>query len=67
MGETGQLASVHVQALQLLQSPEGSTFQVPQRGVITQIQLLEHSEVAESPGLDPCDIVSVQPQHLHRE
>lgn len=30
MGESGQLAAVHVQALQLLQAPEGSTFQAPQ-------------------------------------
>lgn len=27
MGESGQLATMHVQALQPLQAPEGSTFQ----------------------------------------
>lgn len=30
MGESGQLATMHMQALQLLQAPEGSTFQVAQ-------------------------------------
>lgn len=37
MGESGQLATMHVQALQFLQAPEGSTFQVPQRGIIAQV------------------------------
>ena len=59
MGESSQLAAVHVQALQLLQAPEGSTFQVSQRGVIAQIQLLQHPEVTEGPGLNPCDVVAI--------
>lgn len=37
MGESCQLAAVHVQALQLLQAPKCSTFQVPQRRIVTQI------------------------------
>lgn len=37
MGESGQLTAMHVQALQLLQPPERSTFQVPQRWVVAQI------------------------------
>lgn len=59
MGESGQLAAVHVQALQLLQSSESSTFQTPQQWIITQIQLLQNPEVTEGPGFDPCDIVTV--------
>lgn len=65
MGESGQLAAMHVQALQLLQAPEGSTFQALQR-VITQIELLQHPEVTEGSGLDPCDVVAIQPKHLCR-
>ena len=59
MRESSQLAAVHVQALQLLQTPEGSTFQVPQWGVIAQIQLFQHPEVTEGPGLNPCDVVAI--------
>lgn len=59
MGESSQLAAMHVQALQLLQAPEGSTFQVSQRGVITQIQLLQHPEVAEGSSLNPRDVVAI--------
>lgn len=66
MGESCQLAAMHVQALQLLQAPEGSTFQVSQRGVITQIQFFQHPEVAKGPSLDPCDVVAIQPKNLHR-
>lgn len=65
MGESSQLAAMHVQALQLLQAPEGSTFQALQR-VIAQIQLFQHPEVAEGSGLDPCDVVAIEPKHLHR-
>lgn len=63
VGESRQLAAMHVQALQLLQAPERSTFQALQR-VVAQIQLLQHPEVAEGSGLDPCDVVAVQPKHL---
>lgn len=65
MGESGQLAAMHVQALQLLQAPECSTFQVPQQRVVAQVQLLQDPEVAESSGLNPCNVVSIQPKHLH--
>lgn len=58
MGESSQLAAMHVQALQLFQTPEGSTFQ-QMKGVITQIELLQYPQVTESSGLDPCDVVSV--------
>ena len=64
VGERGQLAAVHVQALQLLQTPEGASLQDPQGGVVPQVQLLQHAEVTEGPRLDPGDVVSVQPQHL---
>lgn len=64
MGESGQLAAMHVQALQLLQTPEGSTFQTLQR-VIAQVELLQHPQVTEGTSLDPCDVVSIQPEHLH--
>lgn len=59
MGESSQLAAMHVQALQLLQAPECSTFQVSQRRVIAQIQLLQHSEVAKGSSLNPCDVVAI--------
>lgn len=65
MGESSQLAMMHVQALQLLQTPEGSTFQSLQR-VVTQVELLQHPEVTEGSSLDPCDVVAIQPEHLHR-
>lgn len=65
VGESGQLAAVHVQALQLLQTPERPTFQSLQR-VIPQIQLLQHPEVTEGSTLDPGDVVAIQPKHLHR-
>lgn len=65
MGESRQLAAMHVQALQLLQAPERSTFQVLQR-VVTQVQLLQHPEVTEGSGFNPCDVVAIQPKHLCR-
>ena len=64
VGERGQLAAVHVQALQLLQAPEGPSLQDPQGGVVPQVQLLQHTQVTEGPRLDPGDVVAVQPQHL---
>lgn len=59
MGESSQLAAVHVQALQLLQTSEGSTLQVPKWGVITQIQLFQHPKVTEGPGLNPRNVVAI--------
>lgn len=66
VGESGQLAAMHVQALQLLQAPECPTFQSLQ-WVIAQIELLQHPEVTEGSTLDPCDVVAIQPKHLHRK
>lgn len=64
VGESGQLAAMHVQALQLLQAPERPAFQ-PLQWVITQIKLLQHPEVTEGSTLDPGDVVAIQPKHLH--
>lgn len=58
MGESRQLAAMHVQALQLLQAPESSTLQTLQR-VVTQVQLLQHPEVTEGPRFNPCDVVAI--------
>lgn len=65
VGESGQLAVMHMQALQLLQAPECPAFQSLQR-VIAQIKLLQHPEVTEGSALDPCDVIAVQPKHLCR-
>lgn len=58
MGESCQLAAMHVQALQLLQAPERTTFQELQR-IVTQIELLQHPEVTEGSRFNPCDVVAI--------
>lgn len=63
MRENGQLAAMHVQALQLLQPPECPPFQSLQ-WVVAQIELLQHPEITEGSTLDPCDVVAIQPKHL---
>lgn len=58
VGESSQLAAMHVQALQLLQTPECTTFQALQ-WIIAQIELLQHPQITEGSCLDPRDVVAI--------
>lgn len=62
-----ETAAVHVEALELLQSAEGTPLQPAQARVVTQIQLLQIPQLAEGPRLDPRDVVGEQPQNLMQE
>lgn len=67
MGQSSEPAAVHVEALELLKSTEGSPLQPVEVRVVPQIQLLQVPQLTEGPCLNPCDVVGEQPQNLrHR-
>lgn len=64
VGQGGESAAVHVEALELLQATEGSPFQPVETGVIPKVQLLQVPQLTEGTCLDPRDVVGEQPQNL---
>lgn len=64
MGQGSEPAAVHVEALELLQATEGSSFQPVEAGVVPQVQLLQVPQLTEGPCLNPRDVVGEQPQNL---
>ena len=64
VGQGLQPAAVHVQALELLQAPEGSSLQPMEARVVSQVQLLQVPHLAEGPPLDPGQVVGEEPQDL---
>ena len=66
MGQGIQLAAVHVETLELLQTPEGTPLQPVQMRVVSKVQLLQIPQLTESTSLNPCDVVGEQPQNLDR-
>ncbi len=64
MGKGGQPAAVHVEALELLQAAESSTLKALQVRVVTQIELLQITHLAECTTLNPGNVVGEEPQNL---
>lgn len=67
MGQGRETAAVHVEALEFLESAEGSPLQPAEAWIVTQIQLLQIPQLTEGPCLDPRDVVGEKPQNLMQE
>ncbi len=63
-GEGRPAAAVHVEALELLQAAESSTLKALQVRVVTQIELLQITHLAECTALNPGNVVGEEPQNL---
>lgn len=64
MGQGRETTAVHMEALELLKSAEGSPFQPAETRIVTEIQLLQIPQLTEGPCLDPRNVVGEQPQNL---
>lgn len=64
MGQGRQTTAVHMEALEFLESAEGSPLQPAEAWIVTQIQLLQIPQLTEGPCLNPCDVVGEKPQNL---
>ena len=53
MGQGVELAAMHVETLELLQTPEGAPFQPVQVRVVSKVQLLQVPQLAEGTSLNP--------------
>lgn len=67
MRQGRETTAVHMEALELLKSAEGSTLQPAEARIVTQIQLLQIPQLTEGPCLDPRNVVGEQPQNLIQE
>lgn len=67
MGQGRETTAVHMEALELLKSAEGSPLQPAEARIVTQIQLLQIPQLTEGPRLNPRDVVGEQPQNLMQE
>lgn len=64
MRQGRETTAVHMEALELLESAEGSPLQPAEARIVTQIQLLQIPQLTEGPCLDPRNVVGEQPQNL---
>lgn len=67
VGQGGETTAVHMEALEFLESAEGSPLQPAEAWIVTQIQLLQIPQLTEGPCLDPRDVVGEKPQNLMRQ
>lgn len=67
MRQGRETTAVHMEALELLKSAEGSPLQPAQSRIVTQIQLLQVPQLTEGPSLNPRNVVGEQPQNLMQE
>lgn len=67
MGQGRETTAVHMEALEFLESAEGSPLQPAEAWIVAQIQLLQIPQLTEGPCLDPRDVVGEKPQNLTRE
>lgn len=67
MRQGRETTAVHMEALELLKSAEGSPLQPAEARIVTQIQLLQIPQLTEGPCLNPRDVVGEQPQNLMQE
>lgn len=67
VGQGREVTAVHMEALELLKSAEGSPLQPAEARVVPQVQLLQIPQLTEGACLNPRDVVGEQPQNLRQE